>query len=211
ARNSRDNLENKLQTLQAQIDLASITAPIDGIVEKVYQKTGELAVPGLQLIHLVNLNELKVRADVSEAYLPVIHSGDSVNLTFPSFPDYKKSLTILRVGNVVNKNNRTFEIEMRVKNENEILKPNMIAVITIKDYTAKNSMVVPSKVIREDLNGRYLYVAEWQGDDLISRKRYIDIGRTYSNETRVLNGLKMGDKVIVEGFNRITDGSLLRE
>lgn len=211
ARNNKENLENKLQTLQAQLDLASITAPIDGIVEKVYQKNGELAVPGVQLIHLVNLNELKVRADVSEAYLPVIHSNDSVNLTFPSFPDYKKSLTISRVGNVVNKNNRTFEIEVRVKNENEILKPNMIAVITINDYTAKNSMIVPSKVIREDLNGRYLYVAEWQGDDLVSRKRYISIGRTYGNETRVLDGLKMGDKVITEGFNRITDGSLLRE
>ncbi|MDY0084334.1 MAG: efflux RND transporter periplasmic adaptor subunit [Bacteroidales bacterium] len=211
ARNNKENLENKLQTLQAQLDLASITAPIDGIVERVYQKNGELAVPGVQLIHLVNLNELKVRADVSEAYLPVIHSNDSVNLTFPSFPDYKKSLTISRVGNVVNKNNRTFEIEVRVKNENEILKPNMIAVITINDYTAKNSMIVPSKVIREDLNGRYLYVAEWQGDDLVSRKRYISIGRTYGNETRVLDGLKMGDKVITEGFNRITDGSLLRE
>ncbi|HPE42732.1 MAG TPA: efflux RND transporter periplasmic adaptor subunit, partial [Bacteroidales bacterium] len=106
ARNNKENLENKLQTLQAQLDLASITAPIDGIVERVYQKNGELAVPGVQLIHLVNLNELKVRADVSEAYLPVIHSNDSVNLTFPSFPDYKKSLTISRVGNVVNKNNR---------------------------------------------------------------------------------------------------------
>lgn len=211
ARNNKENLENKLQTLQAQLDLASITAPIDGIVERVYQKNGELAVPGVQLIHLVNLNELKVRADVSEAYLPVIHSNDSVNLTFPSFPDYKKSLTISRVGNVVNKNNRTFEIEVRVKNENEILKPNMIAVITINDYMAKNSMIVPSKVIREDLNGRYLYVAEWQGDDLVSRKRYISIGRTYGNETRVLDGLKMGDKVITEGFNRITDGSLLRE
>lgn len=211
ARNNKENLENKLQTLQAQLDLASITAPIDGIVERVYQKNGELAVPGVQLIHLVNLNELKVRADVSEAYLPVIHSNDSVNLTFPSFPDYKKSLTISRVGNVVNKNNRTFEIEVRVKNENEILKPNMIAVITINDYTAKNSMIVPSKVIREDLNGRYLYVAQWQGDDLVSRKRYISIGRTYGNETRVLDGLKMGDKVITEGFNRITDGSLLRE
>ncbi len=211
ARNNKKNLENRLETLRAQLDLAIITAPIDGIVEKVFQKTGELASPGMRLMQLVNLDELIVRADVSEAFLPAIHTGDSVSLSFPSFPDYKKAFTISRVGNVVNKNNRTFEIELRIKNENEILKPNMIAVITINDYTAKNSMIVPSKIIKEDLNGRYLYVAEQQDGDLVSRKKYITIGRTYGNETRITSGLKMGDKVVVEGYSRITDGNLLRE
>ncbi len=211
ARNNKNNLENRLETLRAQLDLAIITAPIDGIVEKVFQKTGELASPGMQLMQIVNLDELIVRADVSEAFLPAIHSGDTVSLSFPSFPDYKRVFPISRVGNVVNINNRTFEIELRIKNENEILKPNMIAVITINDYTAKNSMIVPSKIIKEDLNGRYLYVAVQQGNDLISRKKYISIGRTYGNETRIISGLEMGDKVVVEGYSRITDGSLLRE
>jgi RND family efflux transporter MFP subunit len=211
ARNNKKNLENRLETLRAQLDLAIINAPIDGIVEKVFQKTGELASPGMQLMQIVNLDELIVRADVSEAFLPAIHTGDTVSLSFPSFPDYKKEYAISRVGNVVNINNRTFEIELRIKNENEILKPNMISVITINDYTAKNSMIVPSKIIKEDLNGRYLYVAVQQDNDLISRKKYITIGRTYGNETRIISGLEMDDKVIVEGYNRITDGSLLRE
>jgi RND family efflux transporter MFP subunit len=210
ARNNKQNLENRLATLRAQLDLAIITAPFTGIVERVFQKTGELSVPGVQMMQLVQLDELIVRADVSEAFLPAIHTGDTVTLHFPSFPDYQQSLPISRVGNVVNKNNRTFEIELKVSNENEILKPNMIAVITINDYTAKNSMIVPSKIIKEDLNGKYLYVAEAQGSDLTARKRYVSIGRTYGNETRIVSGLEVGDKVVTEGFSRITDGTLLK-
>ncbi len=86
----------------------------------------------------------------------------------------------------------------------------MVAVIDVNDYSADSSLVVPSKVIKEDLNGKYLYIAHNQNDDWIARKRYIVTGRTYLGETRIESGLNENDIVIVEGFNRVNDGSLLR-
>ncbi len=210
AKNNKASLENRLATLQAQLEMSEITAPIDGIIEKVNLKKGELAVPGMQVIQLVNLSELYVRADISENYLPYLKKGDEVSLTFPSYPGYLKKLKISRIGNVVNINNRTFEIELELENTREELKPNMVGVIKINDFTAENSIVAPSKVIKEDLNGHYLYVAVQEGNDLVARKRYIQIGRTYDDQTRVTEGLKFGDKVIVDGFNRVSDGSLLK-
>lgn len=210
ARNNKKNLENRLETLQAQLDMSAITAPINGIVEKVNQKKGELSVPGMQLIQLVDLSELYVRADISESFLPSIKSGDTVNLRIPAYPDYEKTMKINRVGNVINKNNRTFEIELRFDNSAEMLKPNMIAIIRVNDFTAENSLVVPSKVIKEDLNGRYIYVASPENNELVARKRYIEIGRTFDSNTRITKGLKAGDQIITEGFSRVTDGSLLK-
>ena len=210
ARNSKQNLENRLETIQAQLDMSVINAPIDGIVEKVNQKKGELSGPGMQLIQLVDLSELFVRADISESFLPSIKSGDEVNLRIPSYPDYEKTMKINRVGNVINKNNRTFEVELRFENTDEMLKPNMIAIIRVNDFTANNSLVVPSKVIKEDLNGRYIYVAAKEENELVARKRYIEVGRTFGSETRVTKGLEAGDQIITEGFSRVTDGSLLK-
>jgi len=210
AKNNKASLENKLATLQAQLDMAVITAPIDGIIEKVNIEKGELAVPGMQIIHLINLSELYIKADISENYLPFIAKGEEVTLTFPSYPGYSKKLPINRVGNVVNVNNRTFEIELKLQNTNEELKPNMVAIVNINDFTAENAMVVPSKVIKEDLKGNYLYVEITEGKDLIARKRYVTIGRTFEDKTRVVEGLQFGDKVIVEGFNRVSDGSVLK-
>lgn len=210
AKNNKASLENRLATLRAQLEMSDITAPIDGIIEKVNLKKGELAVPGMQVIQLVNLSKLYVRADISENYLPYLKMGDEVTLTFPSYPGYMKKLNISRIGNVVNINNRTFEIELELENTQEELKPNMVGVIKINDFTAENSMVAPSKVIKEDLNGHYLYIAVQDGNDLIARKRYIQIGRTFNDQTRVVGGLEFGDKIIVDGFNRVSDGSLLK-
>ena len=210
ARNNKEGLENRLETIQAQLDMSVIYAPIDGIVEKVNQKKGELSGPGMQLIQLVDLSELYVRADISEAFLPSIKSGDTVNLRIPSYPDYEKTMKINRVGNVININNRTFEVELRFENKEEMLKPNMIAIIRVNDFTAENSLVAPSKIIKEDLNGRYIYVAAKEENELVARKRYIEIGRTFGSNTRVTKGLKAGDQIITEGFSRVTDGSLLK-
>ncbi|MBZ0241617.1 MAG: efflux RND transporter periplasmic adaptor subunit [Bacteroidales bacterium] len=210
ARNNKTSLENRLETIQAQLDMSVIYAPIDGIVEKVNQKKGELAVPGMQLIQLVDLSELYVRADISESFLPSIKSSDTVSLTIPSYPDYEKTMKINRVGNVINKNNRTFEVELRFDNKDEMLKPNMIAIMRVNDFTAENSLVIPSKIIKEDLNGRYIYVAAKEENELVARKRYISTGRTFGSNTRVINGLEAGDQIITDGFSRITDGSLLK-
>jgi membrane fusion protein, multidrug efflux system len=210
AKNNKASLENRLATLQAQLDMATVTAPIDGVIEKVSQKKGELAAPGMQMIHLVNLNELLVRADVSERFVSTVKRGDTVELTFPSYPDFKVNVPVSRIGNVVNKNNRTFEVELKIDNRGEMLKPNMIAVLNINDFTAENSIVIPSKVIKEDLKGKYLYVAVKEGNDLVARKRYITPGRTYYDKTRITSGLSENEMLIVEGYNRVNDGALVK-
>lgn len=210
ARNNKRSLENRLETIQAQLDMAVIHAPIDGIVEKVNQKKGELSVPGMQLIQLVDLSELYVRADISESFLSSIKTGDTVSLKIPAYPDYERTMKINRISNVINKNNRTFEVELRFDNKDEKLKPNMLAVIRINDFTAENSLVIPSKIIKEDLKGRYIYLAAKEDNELVARKRYIEIGRTFGSNTRVTKGLEAGEQLITEGFSRITDGSLLK-
>ncbi len=210
ARNNKENLENRLATLQAQLNMAIITSPIDGHIEKISQKQGEMAAPGMVLMHIIDLTEMLIKADVSERFMPDIREGDEVVLRFPSFPGFSKTTTVKRIGNVVNPNNRTFEVELRLQNPDNKLKPNMVAVIDVNDYSADNSLVVPSKIIKEDLKGKYLYIAVKQNNDLFAHKRYVVAGRTYLGETRIESGLEVNDQIILEGFNRVNDGSLLR-
>ncbi|MDP3446201.1 MAG: efflux RND transporter periplasmic adaptor subunit, partial [Ignavibacteria bacterium] len=103
AKNNKISLENRLATLQAQIDLATVNAPISGIVEKVNQKKGEMAAPGMQLIYVVNLDQILIRAEVSEKYITAVKKGENVDVRFPSYPDFSKAFPVSRIGNVVNK------------------------------------------------------------------------------------------------------------
>jgi len=210
ARNNLDALEDRLKTLEAQLDMAIIRSPIDGVVEKIQQKKGELAMPGMQLMYVVSLNPLLIRADISESHAGAIKVKEPVQIRFSAYPDMVINTSITRVGNLVNKNNRTFEVEVQVNNPDNLLKPNMVAIIDINDFTAENSIVVPSKIIREDLKGKYLYVAITENGQLVARKRYITTDRLYLDSSRISQGLEVGDQIIIQGFNRVSDGTAIR-
>ncbi|MEZ5084112.1 MAG: efflux RND transporter periplasmic adaptor subunit [Bacteroidales bacterium] len=205
AKNNKEALESKLQTLQAQLDLAMVKAPIDGIVDVVSVKEGELAIPGMQMVQIVNLNDLYVNADVSEAYLTKVKKGETVLLEFPSYPDVSMEVPVYRIGNTVKPANRTFEVQIKIKNTNGLIKPNVLAKIKIKDFSAKQALIVPSIIIKQDLQGTYVY--KINPADKVAEKVYIETGMSYLGNTMITNGLKQGDMVIVEGFNRISVGT----
>jgi len=207
AKNNKEALESSLRTLQAQLDMAYIKSPIDGIVDVISIEEGELAMPGFQLMQVVNLNKMKILADVSEKYLPVIKKGDIVEVGFPTYPDIKMSVAVSRTGNVVNMGNRTFPIEFRINNIDGKLKPNILALLTFLDFDKEDAIVVPSIIIKKDIKGEYVYVArEHEGKQLAS-KVYISTGRSYNDESLVLEGLNVGDRVIIEGYSLVTDGT----
>ena len=78
-----ENLELRLNTTRSQWAKTQLRAPISGIVDEVITKKGEMAAPGMPLLRVVNLNEVKIECDVSEAYVGKLKRGDKVQVTFP--------------------------------------------------------------------------------------------------------------------------------
>jgi len=206
ARNQKKSLENKLETLQAQLDMTRIRAPIQGIVDTIALKEGELAAPGQLLIQLVCLDELSVSADVSEAYLSKIAKDDPVTVTFPSFPDSRVETRVYRTGNIINPQNRTFEVEIRLRNERQRFKPNMLALLKLRDFQDPRAMVVPSILVKNDRNGSYVYLVERSDDLAKARKVYVTPGMTQGGDTMITAGLSPGQELIVQGYNLVKNG-----
>ena len=210
AKSNKEAMENKLETLNAQIKMAALTAPFDGYVETVFQKVGEIGSPGRQLVHLVNLNKLKVIADISESYIPYIKVGDSVEISFPTFPQIKLKEPISVIGSVINANNRTVKIQLQIHNNQKLLKSNILANIKLVDDFKDSAIVIPSIVVKNDANGRnYIYMVADREDVLIAQKKYIKIGKSYGNKTVVTEGLSLGEKLIIQGYNLVKNGSVI--
>lgn len=206
AKSNYESLQSKLKTLRSRYDKSFIKSPLNGVVDVIYQKVGEMGTPGMRLVHVVSLSPLLVKAQVSEKYIPVIKVGDLVTVTFPTFPGMKIDASITRIGNVINPANRTFTVEFKLNNEDLKIKPNMLATLIIKDYQSENSITVPSFLVREDLKGSYVYIVENENGVLKATKRYIKTGLSYENNTQVLSGLKAGDTVVTDGYNNVSDG-----
>ncbi|MDX2443956.1 MAG: efflux RND transporter periplasmic adaptor subunit [Bacteroidales bacterium] len=206
AKNNKESLESRLSTLQAQMAMARLRAPFDGVIDRISIKNGELASMGREILHIVNLAEMKIYGDVSESYLPSIHEGDWAEITFPIYPDMKLDERIHRIGQVIDEKSRTFRIEIKLDNKDGKLRPNMISRIRLNDFLDDNALVVPSYIIKQDFSGSFLYVAEKQNDLYIARKTYITPGITYNNQTMVIEGLNENESVIVVGYNLVSAG-----
>lgn len=212
AKNNKEAAENRLKTLQAQLEMSIIRAPFDGIVDAIYQKEGELAAPGMRIMQIVNLSNLEINADISEAYLTKVKKGEMVDVSFPAFPDITYNLPVTRTGNVINPGNRTFDVQIDLKNKNNQLKPNIIAVLKINDATIDSALVVPSIIIKKDITTRdglneFLFVAEEENGVNVAKKVYVKSGISYKDQTVIQKGLTKGQKVIVEGYNTVSNNT----
>ncbi len=205
AKNNKENLEKKLKTLQEQYRLTKIISPIDGQVDDVLIKEGEMAAAGRGAMRIVQLSRLKIRAALSENYISRIKRGDPVEVSIPVV-NRTMALTIDAVSQVIDPNNRTFNIEIRTPAKESALKPNMLAVVSVNDYTNPQALTVPRNVVQQAGNEHFLFVAEKQDGRWVARRRAVTLGETSDNRTEIDAGLNVGDFVISFGFQALADG-----
>lgn len=211
AKNNKEALERKLETLRSQLSMSTVKAAFSGVVDDIYQKEGELAMPGKPVLHLVNTSGIKIKAEASESFIGTIKNGQMVDVQFPSNPDLKLKLPVTRVGNVVDMQSRTFPIEVTYStnsNGSKIL-PNQMATLVLKDFSDPKAFVVPSLIVKNDEKGQFLFIAQDSPKGPIAKKVYVKAGMTYQDNTTISGGLKTGDKVIISGFNQVSSGSPL--
>lgn len=209
AKSNKESLEQQLESLQAQKELSVIKAPVDGVVDVIYQKQGEIASPATAFAKVININHIKVYGDVAETYLTKVHKNDKVNVEFPAISK-QMEVPISQVGNFIDPNNRTFRIRVDLSNIDNEIKPNMISIVRIRDYVADSALVIPSLLIKEDFQGKYVFIAEGSGNEQTAKKVYVETGVSDNNITEVVGGLEPGMEVISEGFNQVVNGSAIR-
>jgi RND family efflux transporter MFP subunit len=206
AKNSKEALERSLDGLKAQLKKAYVKAPISGVVDELFMKQGEMANPAMPLARVVNLAEVQIKADVSEAYVPNVRKGDEVVVSFPSLQK-EIPVKISNVGQFIEPANRTFKVEMKLANKDGFLKPNTLAVVKIKDFGQKNAIVIPTFLIQQSTNGQeFVFVVRQNDKKNIVEKVLIKTGKSYGGETLVTEGLQAGDILVSKGYNEVIDG-----
>lgn len=205
AKNNYESLKQNLETLQAQQAMYTIKAPFSGVVDEITPKVGEMATAMMPAFRLINMNDVYVKADVAEAYLSKIKAGDSVMVEFPSIGT-KINTTIQRLGNYINPNNRTFKAKMNLPNNQQVLKPNMLGEVSIRDYHAKNAVVIPTALVQMTPTGQeFVYIIQ----DGMAKKVEIQTGMSYNDEIEVMSGLKGNETLINKGARSVKDGDAI--
>jgi len=211
AKNRKESLESSLATLRRQKQKSTVTAPFDGVVDKIFPKIGELVPMSGPIVRLVNLDELYINADVSERYMGDLSKGDSVWVIVNRRDTLKSAIS--RVGDYINPSNRSFEIRVDIDEKIEVLRPNSLVVLKINDYTENDAIVVPSAVIMQDGSGDdYVFTIEESKDnELVARKTAVSTGPSYLGKSVVKTGISEGDELIDKGSRKVRDGDKVKK
>lgn len=211
AKTNMESLQSQYNAVQANARLAkeqlsntSVRAEISGVVNTLDIKVGELFGPGRQ-IQIVNNNDLKVVVNVPESYAGKIQVGSTLNLTLPDAGNKVITTKVSVVGKLIDPVSRTFYVEGKIADDKS-LRPNQVAMVRIKDYTAEHAVTIPVNTIQNDERGKFVMVAETENGKQIARKRPVVIGELYNDQLEVKSGLKEGDIIISDGFQNLYDG-----
>lgn len=209
AKNNVEALEKKIASVKIQGGMSYVKAPFSGVINEAFAKPGQTLAPGVPAFQLVNMQSLKVKADVAEKFMDNIKQGSSIDIVFPDLDNKSVTAKVSLVSKTINPMNRTVKIEANIPNTNNMLKPNMVAILKIKNYTKTNSISVPINCIINEDDKSYVFVAEESNGKMVSNKREIKTGQTYNSQTEVIQGLQTGDKVITFGFQELLNGDII--
>lgn len=202
-----DQLKAQLDAAKSQYDNllenTVLRSPITGVVTARNYDPGDMtgSLPVLTVGQLAPV--VKVMINVSENDLATLRQGQPVDVTFDAYPGETFSGKVQRIYPTVDTATRTFEVEVRIANATEKLKPGMFARVSIDLGTQQNVVVPDRAVVKQTGSGnKYVYVLN---GNTVSYKR-VDLGQRLDNAYELLSGIEDGDTVVITGQTRLADG-----
>ena len=208
------SLEKSIAQMKDQVAKTTIKAPFDGVVDHLLADVGSNLAPGMTpVVRIINLDEMKVSAQIPEIHLNNIKMAAKVGVDIPVL-DKTLAAEISAVGNFINPNNRSFRVEIALDNSTGDLKPNMTVLLNINDYKNDAAILIPSKNILEDQAGaKYVYTldaVEGQDEMYKAVKTFVKTGKSSNNQTEILEGLSAGDQLVEDGIRLVRDQQLVK-
>lgn len=212
AQNQVEATQKAADNVAANLAKTIIRAPFSGVIDQVYQQTGQPVNPGQSpIVKLVSLGMMRVEAKVPETYIKKVKAGTNVLVDFPML-NQKVNSRIRLTSNYIDPATRTYNIQVPISNPDGIIKPNLLAKVKIEDYLNPNAIAIPSQYIYEDASYKsFVFVAKnINGKEGVAKKVYVTKGEKSENSVEITQGLSKGDVLITDGSKTLTDGQKIK-
>jgi multidrug efflux system membrane fusion protein len=191
---------------QQNVRRSEVRAPMAGIINTRTVDTGQFVKTGDVLATLVDTRRLRLRFKVTDAESLYARVGSEVSFRVSALGPHDYPARIYHVGQVADPTTRQVEVLAWVQNPGE-LKPGFFAEVRLAGESRKDALVVPEGAVLASEQGFVTYVVEKQ----VAHQRPVQIGlRTGDGLVEILSGLKPREEVVVEGSDRLEDGTPVR-
>lgn len=190
-------------TLIEQIRKTTIQAPFDGVITAKLSEEGAFASPGIPLLQLTDITNIKFNINVSENELHKFKLNTPYSISVDSYSDLFLSAKVTLIGSKANMGN-SFPIQFLVKNTTDLsIKSGMFGKVKLQNKSNEQKIIISSSAILGTSDKTQVYVVK-------NGKVYlkdIEISDKYQNKAIVKSGLKEGDVLVVKGFINLFEGA----
>lgn len=206
-----DAVRAQVQQAEANLELAklrlgytTITSPMDGVVAFRYAENGGTVGVGTPVFTIVDMDRVIVNAQVTESHANRFRPGEKVDVRVDAlggqvFPGHITAISPMA------DQSRSFPTRIEVANPDHLLKPGMAAEVIFVTDSREAEMAIPARAVLTSGNTPKVFVVE----EGVARERVVVLGLEAGDLVEVLEGLTVGEQVVVRGQNYLEDGTVV--
>ena len=208
------DVQSKLQQAQSMERMAEknlkdcyLRAPFSGVVAEKKMEIGQNVVPGVPVVKIVTMQQVKVNVSVPEDDIKDIKIGDKSVLHVKSAKDGFIEGSVVEKAVVANPLSRSYEVKIAVDNKDNRLLPGMVTETYITGSNNQVSgVVLPANVIQiDERNNNFV----WINNGGKASKRIVSCGAYTAEGVVISEGISNGDEVIIFGQQKVSEGSAI--
>jgi RND family efflux transporter MFP subunit len=192
-----------------------LRAPFKGVISGKYYENGEFysgtptTLTGkAAIVSVAQIDPLKAEVNITEKYYPMIHNGLNATVVCDIYPGKKFQGKVMMVHPTIDPATRSFTIEVKINNSEELLRPGMFSRVMMK-VEEEMALVVPAVAVLklQGSNERFVFVEE----NGVAKRITVRIGKRFDDQMEVLSDeLSTGSHLIVTGQAKLVDGDRVR-
>ncbi len=213
--------EAALAAAKARLERATITAPVNGILDELPVEAGEYVVPGAIVAKLVDVEKMKVLLDVPERDVPYLAIGQVEEVFLVGRRDRPLKGRVSFISRLADRGTHTTRVELTVDNSprpgpagrrKRPLHSGQIVRVRLTRRVLRNAIMIPLQAVIPLEDGKAVYVVEGGK----ARRRRISLGFIRKLgvvkgwRVRVVEGLSAGDVLIVAGHRYVAPGQAVK-
>lgn len=186
-----------------------VTAPISGSIISSPVKTGQKVTANSIITKIGDIENLQISAKIPERYVAELNIGQKAEIRLEAYPDVTFTASVVRISPVLDAATRTKEIILNFDSFDSRVNAGMFAKVKLYTTVYKGHIVVKQDALVNNSDRYYLYVVNEDGETV--SKREVSLGKNVDGFYQILEGVKPGESVVVEGMLSLYEGAKIKD
>ena len=204
-------VQSKLQQARSMEEMArknlkdcKLYAPFSGVIADKSVEVGQNVIPGMAVGKLLGVSRLKVKISMPESEIASVSLHQKAEIVVPALGSRRFSGMVSEKGIMADPFSRSYEVNIDVADAGGDLMPGMVTEVRLAGADGGTAVIVPARIVQLDEKNRSFV---WIDNNGVAEKRVISCGDFAGDGVVITSGLKVDDRIIVEGQQKVCNGT----